>query len=95
MSRKSITSRYSTKKINFNYFCGVDVANSGDTSSFTMCKVLTDEEFKNGEQGYIWAPYIPIQGTSIIYGVESVEEKAERIREERKKKMDRINKLNI
>jgi hypothetical protein len=29
-------------------------------------KTLTDVEFKNGEQGYIYAPYIMVQSTTII-----------------------------
>jgi len=86
---KSIMSRYGVKNVNPQYFGSIDVATSGDSSSVQVCK-------KVGDTGYIYAPYIMAPTiTKIDDWFETTEEKAERIREERKKKMDRIFKDNI
>jgi hypothetical protein len=90
--RKSITSRYSITKVNSNYYGSVDIV-SGNTTQDDVQVVGV----KKMEPGYIWVPYIIPVSTSIIMDgwEETIEEKAERIREERKKKLDRIFKDNI
>ncbi len=90
--RKSIVSRYSTTKVNSNYYGSVDIASGNATQDDVQVVGV-----KESEPGYIWVPYIPVSTTSIIMDgwEETVEEKAERIREERKKKLDRIFKDNI
>jgi len=58
---KGIKSRYSLATIDSSKYCTVTI-NSGSTD----IKVLTDEELKAGEQGYVFAPYIPIFSTPIM-----------------------------
>jgi hypothetical protein len=85
---KSIKSRYKVAQINSNNYGYLNV--SGTTN-----QVLTGSTplgTKGTEQGYIFAPYIMVSGTTTISEgfYESPEEKAERIREERRKKIERI-----
>ena len=72
--RKSILSRYSAKNINTQYYGSIDVA-SGTTN-----------------ENIVFMPYVMSQSIPIIddWFVETTEEKAERIREERKEKLKRI-----
>lgn len=74
---KSIKSRYSKKIINNNYFGNVNI--SGNTYNTHTTK-----------DGYIYAPYIMISTGTIISEYETSEQKAERIKEERRKKLERI-----
>lgn len=78
--KKSILSRYAKAQIDSKLYGGIDVANSGDSSSIT----ITDEN------GYIWAPYIPVMTGTIIDEGFSWEPTPEEVRTERLKKIKRI-----
>lgn len=83
---KSIKSRYSVKNINPKYFGSVDVA-SGTTGDISIGTTT--------EKGLIFMPYVMKSAGVNINGVfypnvETQEEKSERIREERNKKLERI-----
>lgn len=77
--RKSISSRYANKIVNPKYYCTINVTSGQTTVS------------GSGSTGLIYLPYVMKSGTPIIEGFdETLEEKAERIREERYKKLERI-----
>lgn len=83
--RKKIKSRYKVAKVNSNYYAPINV--SGTTN-----QVFTGTTCASGttSQGYIFMPYVMAQSGTTINMEESPEMKAERNREERKKKIERI-----
>ena len=54
---KKIKSRYSDVSVNENFYSTLKINKPSDI------KVLTDEEFKEGKQGYIYAPYVLCEHT--------------------------------
>ena len=79
----SIKSRYSLTTLNSNYM----------TQSLTgsSVKMLTDVEFKEGKQGYIFVPYIMAETTSSIELPDYIV--AEMKRDSLRKKLQKIKKL--
>lgn len=86
----SVASRYSLQNINPNFYSSITIE-SGETF---LNPVLGTKNLN--EQGLVFAPYIMNTGLTYtsIYGLEETsQERAERKREERRKKLERVFKI--